>query len=286
MEVTTTDFVFQADSQTVLDVYNNQGNYLIVNDEQTNQSEKRCAIYFSSNDIYFPNSEEIFRKRIVEKNSFEWYNLRIKSAQKHIFIRDIIKQWYLTGINKTVDTPERLFEFLKKETTDFKVVTVGSSAGGFAAVLFGSLLNAEKIFTFNGQFEINSLLKSSDEKIDPILFRNRDRELRKFYDLKSFINTNVDIYYFYSHNSKWDYDQYEHIRTIPSIKTIAFKTSHHGIPFPKCALEKILNNTDGRLKHLTLKKHNPILFSINQIGVTKTIVCIINQIINAYKKRR
>ena len=53
---------------------------------------------------------------IVEKNFFEWYNLRIEKAYKHIFVRDVFKQWYLSGINQSIDSPERLIEFLKNET--------------------------------------------------------------------------------------------------------------------------------------------------------------------------
>lgn len=82
--------MFQIDSGIVRDVYNKQPNYKIEYDESC--LENVCAIYLSSNDIYFPNTEEIFRKRIVEKFFFEWYHTRFK-ARKHIFLRDIFKLW-------------------------------------------------------------------------------------------------------------------------------------------------------------------------------------------------
>ena len=95
--------MFQIDSEIVRSVYINQPNYKI---EYNNSCKANiCAIYFSSNDIYYPNNEDIFQKRIVEKNVFEWYNTRI-NARKHIFIRDIFKQWYLEGINAKLDSPE------------------------------------------------------------------------------------------------------------------------------------------------------------------------------------
>lgn len=74
--------MFQIDSGIVRDVYNKQPNYEIEYDESC--LENVCAIYLSSNDIYFPNTEEIFRKRIVEKFFFEWFHTRFK-ARKHIF---------------------------------------------------------------------------------------------------------------------------------------------------------------------------------------------------------
>lgn len=70
-------FVFQTDSKIVQDVYRNQPNYLIEYNTQCTNKDY-CAVYFCSNDIYYPNTEEIFKKRIIEKNFFEWYGSRIK----------------------------------------------------------------------------------------------------------------------------------------------------------------------------------------------------------------
>jgi len=48
---------------------------------------------------------------------------------------------------------------LREESKRYSVITLGSSADGFAAVLYGQLLDAEIIYSFNGQFENNPLLK-------------------------------------------------------------------------------------------------------------------------------
>ena len=166
MEIEKNCYVFQVDSQIVREKYDQDPNYLIEYDEE--KDNNICAVYFSSNDIYFPNTEEIFRKRIVEKNFFEWYKCRIDKAHKHIFIRDIFKQWYLKGINKKINTPIRLKEFLEKEINGYQTVMVGSSAGGYAAILYGSWLNANKVIAFNPQFEIYSLLQRSKEIVNPL----------------------------------------------------------------------------------------------------------------------
>lgn len=70
------DGIFQY-PQIVYDYWKNEPNYLIEYDECCD-SKDYCAIYFCSNDIWFPHMEEIFRKRIVEKNFFEWYHCRIE----------------------------------------------------------------------------------------------------------------------------------------------------------------------------------------------------------------
>lgn len=247
MEIEKNCYVFQVDSQIVREKYDQDPNYLIEYDEE--KDNNICAVYFSSNDIYFPNTEEIFRKRIVEKNFFEWYKCRIDKAHKHIFIRDIFKQWYLKGINKKINTPIRLKEFLEKEINGYQTVMVGSSAGGYAAILYGSWLNANKVIAFNPQFEIYSLLQRSKEIVNPLIFRLRDTDKKEFYDISKWIHPDVSIFYFYSIGSKWDQEQNDFIGNYSGIHKIAFTSNHHGIPFLKVALHKTINMSFENLKN-------------------------------------
>lgn len=283
MELKTTDFVFQTDSEIIRDAFE-KDNYLIVYNEQC-EDRTLCAIYFSSNDIYFPNSEEVFRKRIVEKDFYELYNTRVSSAYKHIFVRDIKKQWYISGINSRIHSPELLLAFLKAETEGFSVITVGSSAGGYAAVLYGSWLSAIRVFSFNAQFEVNSLFNVTNAQINPLLFRNRGLPLSKYFDLRDFINDKVDIYYFVSSGSEWDYQQYIHVSNMPSVKPIFFKTAHHGIPFVKSALPFVINLDTDALDKFVGKKFNPIGFSIRIVGFVETFASIYRQLMQKRKRR-
>lgn len=129
------EFLFQIDSNIVRRAYTEKDNYLIQQDPDGDP--ELCALYFSSNDIYYPNNEEQFIKRIVEQDFFEWYASRVPGCGKHIFIRDLFKQWYLGGINDTLNSPQKILEWLQKETAGYKIITVGSSSGGYAATLFG-----------------------------------------------------------------------------------------------------------------------------------------------------
>lgn len=278
-----TCYVFQTDSEIVNKVYQEQNNYLIEFDEEGNK--EWCAVYFCSNDIYYPNTEEIFRKRIVEKNFFEWYHSRITKASKHIFIRDIFKQWYLAGINKNINTPEKLIEFLKKETEGYKVVTIGSSAGGYAAILYGSFINTQYILAFNPQFEIQSLLKRSTEAINPLLFRIKDQR-KQYFDITKFTSKGVKIFYFYSNASPWDIEQKNHInKDIPNLYTITFRTKHHGIPFLKVALNNIINLNTESIINLSKEVHSPIKFTIRTVGLFKTISGLYKQIRTIIKRQ-
>jgi hypothetical protein len=271
-------YVFQSDSDLVRQAYNFNNNFIIEYNESLQND--LCVLYFSSNNIYGQNTEESFRNNIILKNKFEWYGTRILNARKHIFLRDLIKQWYLTGINSTYNSPESLYQFLKVETKCYRVITVGSSSGGFAATLYGSLLNAEKILTFNGQFEVFSLLESSNSSINPIIFRNKNEsELTKYYDVRKFITNPSCIFYFYSTKSAWDREQFEYVR-IKNINHIGFITSHHGIPFLKCNLPRILSLEKKDLLKMNKKTYHPLLFSIKMVGIFKTIKGLYYQLKN------
>lgn len=275
-----TCYVFQTDSEIVNKAYQEQNNFLI---EFSDKGDKEwCAIYFCSNDIYYPNTEDIFRKRILEKNFFEWYHSRINKAYKHIFIRDIFKQWYLSGINKNLNSPAKIIDFLKKETENYKVITIGSSAGGYAAILYGSFINTQYTLAFNPQFEIQSLIKKSSEAINPLLFRIKD-ERKQYFDITRFVGKQTKIFYFYSNASKWDVEQSKRIdNSIPNFYKISFQTKHHGIPFIKAALPKVINLDLEVLKKLALRKHSPIIFTIKMIGIKETLLGIYKQMKKLY----
>lgn len=196
--------MFQIDSKIVRSVYSTEPNYIIDYDESS--EENVCAIYFSSNDIYFPNTEEIFRKRIVEKNFFEWYHTRVK-ARKHIFVRDVFKQWYIEGINTIINSPEKMEEWLKTETLGYQVITVGSSAGGYAAVLYGSLLKAVRVIAFNAQFSLMSASHKASNTHDPLLFKSLHTDRASYFQLKDFLQPSVKYYYFLSVGCAEDNEQ-------------------------------------------------------------------------------
>ncbi len=263
-------FVFQSDAGIVNDVFANQPNYLIEYNE--NVPKEYCIVYFSSNDLYYPNNETAFAESILKRNRFEWYQTRIKYGHKHIFVRDIKKQWYIGGINAQLDSPQKMLEFLKRECSGYKPVFLGSSAGGFIAVIMGQLINATRIYTFNGQFEILSLLKKENAAlIEPILYRNRNNlQLLPYYKAVDFITNPDSIFYFHSNRSKWDIEQSALISHLP-VHKLSFNTSNHGVPFLKSNLPAVINLPETALRELSGKKMHPLFFSLKMVGFFKTM---------------
>lgn len=270
-------YSFQVDSDIVQKAFREMPNYLIDYDNEAS-SKDYCAIYFSSNNIYTPNEEQAFRYRIVEKNSFEWYGLRVRKAYKHIFVRDIFKQWYLKGINADIDSPEKLYSFLKQETKGMKVICMGSSAGGYAAILYGSLLKAERVIAFNAQFELRSLLSRDDEAKNPLVYRVLNTEYEKYLELPAVADMgNTDVFLFQSIKSKWDILQDEYIKDSLPIHKIRFRSSIHGVPFLKVAIPAIYDMDSSELVKYEKKVNNPIVFTMKMVGVMKTITGFVQQ---------
>lgn len=158
-------------------------NYRIIH---TGSSTKKAIIFFSGNGLYFPNTEEEFTQKVIINDRYEWENLALSKLIRSyyeliIFVRDVYKQWYVTGINSQYDSADKTAEFLKGLTRGFDVTTCGNSAGGYAAVLFASLIGAERFFSFSGQF---SIMHEVNAKKAPFVYNYAtDSARNKYYDI-------------------------------------------------------------------------------------------------------
>ena len=177
-------------------------------------------------------------------------------------------------------------DFLLQETMGYKIITIGSSAGAYAAVLYGSLLNAYQVIAFNPLFEIKSKLISTDESINPLVFRLKDTPLSDYYDIIHLMETHpVDIFYFYSNKSERDKKQCEHARNITGIHRITFSSAHHGIPFLKVCLPRVINLDKDTLLGLVGKVQYPYFFSVKMVGLWNTLHGLISQIYKVYVRK-
>lgn len=273
--------VFQVDSSIVKKGYAELKNYLIEYSDANNKENNICAIYFSGHSIYYPNTENVFKKKILDQNRFEWYGLRVPQASKHIFVRDIHKQWYLSGINSDINSPELFLEFLRHETIGYKIVCIGSSAGGYAAILYGAQLNAEITYAFSPRIYMAPLDDTSNESVNPLYFRLKHTNREKYFDISNFIrNCKKPIFSYYPIHSALDKLQLNHIKRECledyNFHVIRFNTKKHGIPFPKEALKNVISLIPPH--NIPKKIQSPIIFCINQVGIKRTLIGSILQL--------
>lgn len=233
-------------------------NYLI---SETGNATGRAIIFFSSNGIYYPNDEETFVKYIAKENDgFEWFHLaqhrRIqKYFQKIIFVRDIYKQWYVTGINVKINTVDKVQEFLRKEVEGLSVFTCGGSAGGYAAVLFGTLLHAECIFANSAQF----LLLSNKEYGPFVEAYADDPERSKYYDLVPLLQGRSNVFYNYPVHCANDVFQYDHVKNIRGLSIMKIDSAIHGGTFDGICWPFLLTMENDALLMLYQKYEGKII---------------------------
>lgn len=220
-----------------------------------------CYILFSSNGLYYPNTREVFEEQIMKKDRYEWkwvvQNSQIpKRAAKIIYVRDIYKEWYSRGINSKINSIEKTLEFLKKLTEGYRVITVGSSAGGYMAVLSAIKLNAEYCINFSGQYRI------ADDLGNP------------FYNLTDMLdNYRGKIFYFVPAHCDNDKEQYCLVEKKECIKIFFFNESKHASTMLIGNMSYIISMTEKNLLQLHRKysgeKINKIEFLLHTVPLHK-----------------
>lgn len=122
-----------------------------------------------------------------------------------IYVRDLLHQWYLNRLigigNGVVENKDFLEEKIRKMRPS-RVITLGTSAGGFGAILYGTLMEVDRIVVFSPQTFRNKWLcfwKWDYRWLDRVVDIYRaSEENRKFLDLKTLakhFNGTLVLYY-------------------------------------------------------------------------------------------
>ncbi len=137
------------------------------------------------------------------------------------------------------------------------------------------MIDAEKAYTFNGQFEVATLLDSEENRqLNPLLVKNEtNNDINKYFNIAPHISDKkTQIYYFNSAFSEWDNQQYEEIKDIENVKSIRFKSQVHGIPFELMNMQATQLAKEGTLQKMINKKPITTLqYSIKLNGLLSTI---------------
>ena len=118
-----------------------------------------------------------------------------------IYLRDLNHNWYLNGlpgVGNSVNAMVALFQEKIKEYEPSRVVTLGVSAGGFGAILFGCLLKADSVIAFSPQTFMdkrNCIIHFDHRWLDRVIqLHNGDKSIRSFLDLKKMVSrSNVPV---------------------------------------------------------------------------------------------
>jgi hypothetical protein len=113
---------------------------------------------------------------------FEFFDVAHDLEVKKAYLRDLDHAWYHAGVRGFADSPNALVDKLReilKAADANRVVFVGSSAGGWAALMFGALLDVDLVLAFSPQTTLDEqeLGGANDTRWDRWLSRARRQNL-------------------------------------------------------------------------------------------------------------
>lgn len=264
------EFRLDLDNNAIFQEYL-KDNYFIEGDINTANT---VYIYFSSNALYYPNTLECFDTKIVKNNRYEWTRRCVTGNNiANIYVRDLFKQWCVVGINSNLNSLDKVADFLKSLVKHKKVITVGSSAGGYLATVFGILLDADVVFNFSGQFVLTEEVINEYSLLTK--YKN-DKTRSKYYSLLPLIEkSTVQIYYFYPAYNKADCIQKQYVENFTNVHCFGFNTSNHGVPIYPSNLTQLLTRSSTELYAMHDKYKGKIIsqfrFSVETVGLLKSI---------------
>ena len=146
-----------------------------------------------------------------------------------VFLKDSTRQWYLGELPGISSTFDETLVFLRKEIAGYEnVVFIGASAGGYASILYGSLLKITGVVAFDPQTNLD-LVRPGFTGETP-LGRIRRPELKNIYDKYKDLTKHLNCYTHYfasSQNKPHDTAHYrhhfDHIEPFPNVSWLGFK---------------------------------------------------------------
>jgi predicted esterase YcpF (UPF0227 family) len=162
---------------------------------------------------------------------FEFVNFLEKNYNNYnrYFYLDKYSKWYHKGIEGISTNINETLTYLKEIINKFEeVIFIGSSAGGYSAILFGSLLNVNKIIAFKPQ----TIIKPQKD-ID-----------NNYLNLKQYINTTTKYYIYGDINIDKNTDYLHHISHCENINIYPniFLNREYEIDLKKLRDKGILKN--------------------------------------------
>lgn len=261
-----------------------QDNYKILYNSLGEKDE--CIIFFSSNNIYYPNTQDQLEDTI-EKNKFEWENIAksksiLTKYGKMIFVRDMWKQWYINGINQKIDSVEKVIEFLRTETENMRVTTVGNSSGGYMATLVAQKLNAKMAYCVSGQFDIADQISRQ-----PVVRKAAEENYKYINIVRTIISTTV--IYLYPALCEWDKQQADLVNNNNFVISIPFSNSKHGetcygfnFPYILTCDKQIFEHL---MKNAPMGGYSKRIFLLRTVGWFRGMKLLIVNFISKFRKK-
>lgn len=184
---------------------------------------------------------------------FEFFNSISDIQCDKIYFRDFNQSWYQKGVDNELNQIDKIIKYLEDKISSNqynKICFLGNSMGGYASILFGSILNVDTVIAFAPQTFIdrfNRIINFDIRWITQISkVHNYKNKRKEFFDLKEYLKRNniykTKINIFYSPKHILDKKHAERLTGMNNILMHPINEGGH-------AVVKTLRN-NGNLKSL------------------------------------
>ena len=200
---------------------------------------KKLVVSFAGNGSPYFQRKTSLMKLKYEHNNFDVLYLRNQY------------QWYLGGLKGIGKNINCTIAFLRRHFAKYdKVVCTGHSAGGYASLLFGSLLKVNKVIATNAQTDLQYCVDNLPDSYDgkhTLIKRSKECPLawKKYNKIVNVLNENTIYNLFYKGDENCGTEKdlvlhgdyhYDEIKECPSVSK--FSSKHDVIPLIKKFLEE------------------------------------------------
>ena len=182
---------------------------------------------------------------------FEFFNLARNLDVNKIYLRDLSQTWYhsgLPGISKNIDETASFLKGKIDESGADKVVVVGNSMGGYAAIIFGILIKADIVHAFSPHtFIKDANFIRSKEQIRNV-HNNFYNKYFDLYEVMKLHNNLGEFNIYYDSKDKIDKKHAMHLNSSQNITLHSFRGGGH-------CLIKVLRDS-GELQNIVISSFN------------------------------
>ncbi len=224
--------------------YQHKENYKIIDNPNAAEPDL-CAVFFSSVGLY---SEKNFAARL-DADYYEFHRNPVRRAGRNIYVRDVLLSFYLDGINARVNSADKLFALLKELTQGYRVITIGVSAGGYMAMLAGSVLGAEYAVSESGTVNLD-FMKHHFAKF-PWARKWLQAADRPYWQIVPYLQQKpVTVYEFEAYNNPCDRENAALLSAVPSVKFFNIACDSHGTVLDSPAIGAFINLLPRQIEEL------------------------------------
>lgn len=170
---------------------------------------------------------------------FEFYTSAKIIEENKIFLRDFSQAWYQNGLPGVGNTFHAIGTFIEKKIAELEpeeVFFVGNSMGGYAAILFASLVGKGTAIAFAPQTFVSPLkrLRHREQRWSKQITKMHLRTALKthVWDLKAWLTprpTEADIEIYVAKDSRLDYLHATYLKNLESVTVHEFPVGGHNL---------------------------------------------------------